>query len=328
MDRRLFLGAVASLLLDSPVRADAQPAGRVYRVGFIVTPSANEMGHVVNAFREGLRERGYVEGRNVVLEARFAEGRPERLPALAAELAGLNVDVIVTGSNPVIAAVREATTTIPIVMAVSRDPVGSRFIASLAHPAGNITGMANDPLPEIFAKNLALLKEAVPRLSRVAFLWNPVPPGAEVPRKAVESAARNLGLAFQSVEIRVGSECEAAFASIVRERANGLVVAQDPVTVSFRTQIVRLSAQSRIPTVYPIREFSEIGGLMSYGPNLVDQFRRAATYVDKILKGARPSELPIEQATKFELVINLKTARTLGLTIPQSLLVQADQVIE
>jgi putative tryptophan/tyrosine transport system substrate-binding protein len=328
LDRRVFLGALTSALVGSCVRAGAQPAGKVYRIGFLVTANADEMRHVVNAFREGLRERGYVEGRNVVLETRFAEGRQERLPALAAELARLNLDVIVTGSNPVIAAVKEATATIPIVMAVSRDPVGSRFIASLAHPGGNITGMANDPLPEIFAKNLAILKEAAPRLSRVAFLWNPVPPGAEAPKKAVESAARNLGLAFQSVEIRAGNECEAAFASIVRERANGVVVAQDPLTLNSRSQIVRLSERSRIPAVYPVREFSEIGGLMSYGPNLVDQFRRAATYVDKILKGARPSELPIEQPTKFELVINLKTAKTLGLTIPQSLLVQADQVIE
>jgi putative ABC transport system substrate-binding protein len=227
-----------------------------------------------------------------VFEKRFAEGRQERLPPLAAELVQLKVDVLVTGSNQVIAAVKRATATIPVVMAVSRDPVGAKFIANLARPGANITGLANDTAPEIIGENLALLKEAVPRVSRVAYLWNPVPPGADTSKNVVESAARNLGIGFQSVEVRARNEFE------------------------------------RLPAVYGLREFTEAGGLMSYGPNIADQFRRAATYVDKILKGAKPGDLPIEQPTKFELVINLKTAKALNLTIPPSLLQRADQLIE
>jgi putative ABC transport system substrate-binding protein len=269
-----------------------------------------------------------VEGRNVVFERRYAEGRQERLPALAAELVRLNVDVVVTGSNPVIAAVKQATATIPVVMAVSRDPVGSGFIASLARPAGNITGLANDPAPEIAGKNLQLLKEAAPRVSRVAFLWNPVPLGAGTYKNAVESTARKLGVSFQSVEVRGRDEFESAFAAMVRERANGLVVASDPVLFGPRSQVVLLAGKNRLPAVYTQREFVDVGGLISYGTNLADQFRRAAIYVDKILKGAKPGELAVEQATKFELVINLKTAKALGLTIPPSLLQRADQVIE
>jgi len=328
VDRRAFLGTLTGSLLAGPLAAEAQPVGKTYRIGFIVTATRDETGHLITALSEGLRELGYVEGRNLVFELRFAEGRQDRLPALAAELVQLKVDVLVTGSNPVIAAVKQATVTIPVVMAVSRDPVGAKFIASLARPGGNITGLANDTAPEIIGKNLALLKEAVPRVSRVAFLWNPVPPGAETSRKAVESAARNLGVAFQSVEVRTRGELEGAFAAMVRERANAVVVAQDPITFGSRSQVVRLAARSRLPAVYGVREFAEAGGLMSYGPNIADQFRRAATYVDKILKGAKPGDLPIEQPTKFELVINLKAAKALGLTIPQSVLQRADQVID
>ena len=213
-------------------------------------------------------------------------------------------------------------------MAVSRDPLGAKFIASLARPGGNITGLANDTAPEIIGKNLELLKEAVPRLSRVAFLWNPLPPGAGTSKKVVESAARNLGVAFQSVEVRGRGEFEGAFAAMVRERVNGVVVAADPVTFGPRSQVVLLAARSRLPAVYGQREFAEAGGLMSYGPNIADQFRRAATYVDKILKGAKPGDLAVEQATKLELVINLKPAKTLGLTIPPSLVLRADHIIE
>ena len=328
MNRRGFIGALAGGLFAAPLVAAAQPTAKVYRIGFLVTATLTETGHLLKALSEGLRELGYVEGRNVVFERRFAEGRQERLPALAAELVQLKVDVVVTGSNPVIAAVKEATATIPVVMAVSRDPVGAKFIASLARPGGNITGLANDTAPEIIGKNLALLKEAVPRISRVTYLWNPVPPGAEASKNALESAARNLGVAFQPVEVRGHAELEGAFAAMVRERANGIVVAQDPVTFGSRSQVVLLAARSRLPAVYGVREFAEAGGLMSYGPNIADQFRRAAMYVDKILKGAKPGDLPIEQPTKFELVINLKTAKALGLTLPPSLLQRADQVIE
>jgi putative ABC transport system substrate-binding protein len=328
MDRRRFLLTSLAGVLAVPLAAEAQPAAKVYRIGLILTLAPGENEHIVKALDQGLRELGYVEGRNLALERRFAEGKQERLPALAAELVRLNVDIIVTGSNSVIAAVKQATATIPVVMAVSRDPVGAKFIASLARPGGNITGLANDPAPEIIGKNLELLKEAVPRVSRVAFLWNPVPPGAGTSKNVVESAARNLNVIVQSVEIRGRNEVEGAFAAMVRERANGVVVAQDPITLGSRNQVVLLAARSRLPAVYALREFVEVGGLMSYGPNIADQFRRAAAYVDKILKGARPADLPVEQPTKFDLVINLKTAKALGLTIPPSLLARADQVIE
>jgi putative ABC transport system substrate-binding protein len=221
--RRAFLSAVTGGLLAAPLVAEAQPTGKVYRIGFILTAPPNETGHLLKALDEGLRELGYVEGRNVVFERRYADGRQERLPALAAELVRLNVDIFVTGSNPVIAAVKQVTATIPVVMAVSRDPVGSGFIASLARPGGNITGLANDPAPEIGGKNLQLLKEAAPRVSRVAFLWNPVPLGAGTYKNAVESTARSLGVTFQSVEVRGLSEFEGAFAAMVRERANRLL---------------------------------------------------------------------------------------------------------
>ena len=319
---------MAGSLLVAPLALKAQPTAKVYRIGFIVTATSNETGHLFKALSEGLRGLGYVEGRNVLFERRFAEGRQERLPALAAELVRLKADILVTGSNPVIAAVKQATATIPVVMAVSRDPVGAKFIASLARPGGNITGLANDTAPDIIGKNLALLKEAVPRISRVTYLWNPVPPGAEASKNALESAARNLGVAFQSVEVRGHAGLEGAFAAMVRERANGIVVAQDPVTFGSRSQVALLAARSRLPAVYGVREFAEAGGLMSYGPNIADQFRRAAIYVDKILKGAKPGDLPIEQPTKFELVINLKAAKALGLTLPPSLVQRADQVIE
>jgi len=328
MNRRGFIGALAGGLFAAPLVTAAQPNAKVYRIGFLVTATSTETGHLFKALSEGLRELGYVEGRNVVFERRFAEGRQERLPALAAELVRLKVDILVTGSNPVIAAVKQATATIPVVMAVSRDPVGAKFIASLARPGGNITGLANDTAPDIIGKNLALLKEAVPRISRVTYLWNPVPPGAEASKNALESAARNLGVAFQSVEVRGHAELEGAFAAMVRERANGIVVAQDPVTFGSRSHVALLAARSRLPAVYGVGEFAEAGGLMSYGPNIADQFRRAAIYVDKILKGAKPGDLPIEQPTKFELVINLKAAKALGLTLPPSLVQRADQVIE
>ena len=328
MDRRRFLlGSVAGVFA-APLGVEAQQAGKVYRIGVLLTLAAGENEHLVKALDQGLRELGYVEGRNLVFERRFAEGQQERLPTLAAELVRLKVDVIVTGSNPVIAAVKQATATIPVVMAVSRDPVGATFIAGLARPGGNITGLANDAAPEIIGKNLALLKEAAPRISRVAFVWNSVPPGARLFKTAVENAGRSLHVTVQSVEVRRRNELEGAFAAMVRERADGIVVAQDPITLGSRNQVVWLAARNRLPAVYALREFAEIGGLMSYGPNIADQFRRAGVYVDKILKGARPGDLPVDQATRFELVINVRTAKALGLTISPSLLARADQVIE
>ena len=284
------------------------------------------MAHLNRALGDGLRELGYVEQRDLVFERRYAEGRPERLPVLAAELVRVNVDVVVTGSNPVIAAVKKATSTIPVVMAVSRDPVGAGFINSLSRPGGNITGLANDPAPEIQAKNLELLKQAAPRVARVALLWNP-DPGMDTYRNAVAAAGRKLGVASVAVEIHGRQELESAIATMLREHVDGVVALQDPVLYSLKSELVRFVGKQRWPAVYSSSEFVEIGGLMSYGVNLAQQFRRAASYVDKVLKGAKPADLPVEQPTKFELVINLKTAKALGLTIPQSLLVRADEII-
>ena len=327
-NRRKILIALGAGLLAAPLAADAQLTGKIYRIGFIQTSAPNEIEHLDKALVEGLRELGYVEGRNIVIERRAAEGKQERLPILATELVRLKVDVIVTGSNPVIAAVKQATTTIPVVMAVSRDPVGSGFIASLARPGGNITGLTNDPTPEIQGKNVELLREIVPRIVRVAYLWNPDPPGAVTYRKVAESAARKLGVGFQSVEVRGGNEFDGAFAAMGSEHANGVVVASDPVLFSAQRQLVLLAARHRLPAVYPLREFADAGGLMSYGPNLADQFRRVAIYVDKILKGAKPADIPVEQPTKFELVINMKTAKAFGIRVPRSLLLSADRLIE
>jgi putative ABC transport system substrate-binding protein len=321
------LGALVVLLLAS-LTAGAQPTGKIYRIGVIQTTSPREVEHVNKALDDALRQLGYVQGQHYVMERRFADGRQERLPALAAELVRLKVDVIVTGSNPVIAAVKQATSTIPVVMAVSRDPVGAGFITSLARPGGNITGLANDPTPEIQGKNLEFLTEAVPRLSRVALLWNPVDPGAEKYRNAVEHGARRLGVAFRAVEVRARPELDGAFATMLRDRTEAVVVLQDPVLFSARRDVVRLAAQHRLPAVYAQSEFVDAGGLMSYGVNIAQQFRRAAVYVDRILKGARPGELAVEQAAEFELTINVGTAKALGLTIPPSLRLRADRIVE
>jgi putative ABC transport system substrate-binding protein len=325
--RRRFLFA-ASALFVAPFTADAQPRGKTYRIGYIQTASPEEQEPLTRAFDEGLRELGYVEGQNIVVERRFAWGRQELLPDLAMQLVGLNVDVIVTGGNPVIAAVKRATSTIPIVMGSSRDPVGAGFIASLARPGGNITGSTNDTGLEIVGKYLEFLKEIVPRASRIALLLNPLPPGAANYRVAVESAARNLGLALHVVEARGRDEFEGAFAAMVRERVDGVVVQSDPIFFTARKQIVDLAAKNRLPAVYHASEVVEIGGLLSYGGSLDYQFRRAAVYVDKILRGAKPGDLAVEQSAKIELVVNLKTARALGLTVPQKLLLRADRVIE
>jgi putative ABC transport system substrate-binding protein len=325
--RREFLFAAAGWLAASS-GAFAQQRARPYRIGYIQTATPTEQLALTKAFEEGLAELGYVAGRDYRLESRFAWGKQERLPTLAQELVALDVDVIVTGANPVIAAVKRATGTIPVVMATSRDPVGSGFAASLARPGGNITGLTGDPTPEVQGKRLELLKEAVPRASRIALLWNPLPPGAETYRKAVESAARMLGLDLLAVEARGRAEFQGAFATMEREGAHALMVLPDPIFFTARQQIVELATKHRLPSIFHAREIVEIGGLMSYGVSLDYQFRRAAAYVDKILKGASPGDLPIEQATKLEFVVNLRTAKALGLTIPQTLLLRADRVIE
>ena len=326
IDRRRFVGALAATAVVP--FSGAQPAGKVYRIGYIQTATPDEQAHLTKAFEDALRELGYVEGRNAVFERRFAWGKQEWLPELAAELVRLNVDVIMTGGNPVIAAVKQATSTIPIVMGASRDPVGAGFIASLARPGGNITGLTSETGLEIVGKYLELTKEVVPNASRVALLLNPIPPGAANYRKATENAANNLGVSLSVVEARGRDELEGAFAAMARERVDALVVQSDPVFFTARSQIVQLAMKHRLPAVYQAREFPEVGGLMSYGDNVSYRFRRAAVYVDKILKGTKPGELPVEQSPKIEFVINLRTAKAIGAVIPQSLLVRADEVIQ
>jgi putative ABC transport system substrate-binding protein len=317
-----------AVLITTTFGTNAQAPERPFRIGYIQTATPDEQAHLTKAFEEGLRDLGYVEGRNIVLERRFAWGKQERLPELAAELVKLNVDVIVTGGNPVIAAVQKATTTIPVVMAASRDPVGSGFIASLATPAGNITGLTSDPSPEFHGKRLELLKAAVPRASRVALLWNPVPPSAATYRKIVEDAALKLGMSVQVVEVRGRDELDGAFAAIVRGRADAVIVDSDPVFFTARSKLVELAMKHQLPAVYQAREFVVIGGLMSYGDNVAYRFRRAAVYVDKILKGAKPGALAVEQSAKFEFMLNLKTAQQLGLALPPTVLLRADEVIQ
>jgi putative ABC transport system substrate-binding protein len=276
---------------------------------------------------QGLKEHGYVEGQNVVVERRFAEGKTERISELSAELVRLKVDAIVTSTDLGIAAVKRQTQTIPIVMANSTDPVGTGFVASLARPGGNITGLTGIS-PELSAKRLGLLKEVVPGLSRVAIVWNPDDRGAVLDYKEAENAARSLRLQLQSVEVGRADDFDRAFSVLMTGRAEALIVIGSALAFTNRHQIVSLAQKNRLPAMYGQRAYVDAGGLIAYGPDLADAWRRAATYVDKILKGAKPGELPVEQATKFELVINLKTAKDLALTIPQSVLARADEVIQ
>jgi len=287
--------------------------------------------HLQESFRQGLRDLGYIQGRNIVIEIRDAEGKPERLPALAAELVALKVDVIVTGGGtPPALAAKQATKTIPIVFSSAPDPVTDRLVTSLARPGGNVTGSSNLN-PELVGKCLEQLTQAVPRISLVAVLWQSGFMDERTDRemlKAADVAARALRVRLQVVEARVPGDIDRAFSKMTGERADALTVLPSAMLFTERRRLVDLAAKHRLPAVYVQREFVDAGGLMSYGPNLADLFRRAATYVDKILKGAKPADLPVEQPTKFELVINLKAAKALGLTIPQSLLGRADEVMQ
>jgi putative ABC transport system substrate-binding protein len=330
--RGLRLAFTITLLLGglfSPVAAEAQQAAKVARIGYLVLDLAAAP-HLTEAFRQGLRDLGYVEGRNLVIEYRSAEGKLERLPALAAELVALKVDVIVAGGEPHALAAKQATRTIPIVFTSATDPVTDGLVTSLARPGGNVTGLSN-LAQELVGKRLEQLKQAVPGVSRVAVLWQPggVPEPTEKDiLKGVEVAARALGVRLQFVEARGPADFDRAFSDMTRARAGALTVFGGAMYFNERRRLVDLAAKNRLPAVYPVREFVDAGGLMSYGPDLADLFRRAATYVDKILKGAKPADLPVEQPTKFELVINLKAAKALGLTIPQSLLGRVDHVVE
>jgi putative ABC transport system substrate-binding protein len=328
--RLAFSITLALVGLFNPVAAEAQQAAKVARIGYLGNnPAAGP--HLPEAFRQGLRDLSYVDGRNVVIEYRDAEGKFERFPALAAELVALKVDVIVTsGGTPAALAAKQATRTLPIVFAAHADPVGSGLITSLARPGGNVTGLSN-LAPELVGKCLEQLKQAVPGVSRVAALWQPGAYGERTEKdmpKGAEAAARALGVRLQFVEARGPADFDRAFSETTTAHADALTVLPSAMFVNERRRLVALAAKNRLPAVYPSRDSVDAGGLMSYGPDLADVFRRAATYVDKILKGAKPGDLPVEQPTKFELVINLKTAKALGLTIPQSVLGRADQVIQ
>ena len=325
--RREFIGTLAVFLLVVPLASEAQAPAKVHRIGFLTSRSPTDSPHLLEAFRQGLRELGYVEGQNIAIEYRFAEGRPERLPALAAELVRLKVDVIVTAAPPAHLAAKQATSTIPIVFVVTGDPVAEGLVASLARPGGNITGLSSIA-PEVVGKQLELLKEVTPRVSRVAVLQNPSNHVHPAMLRQAEGAARALGVQLHTVQARTPPEIDAAFEAMRSQRAGGVLVLRDLLFLAQRTQIAALAAKSRLPAVYGNKEVAEAGGLMAYGANTPQMYRRAATYVDKILKGAKPADLPVEQPTKFELVINLKTAKALGLTIPPSLLQRADEVIQ
>jgi putative ABC transport system substrate-binding protein len=323
----LGLSLIAFVLVVTGTRAEAQQSKRVPRIGYlsVLSPSSDSMR--MEAFRQGLRELGYVEGKNISVEPRYAEGKLDRLPELAGELVRLNVDVIVAGGSTAIRATQNATKSIPIVMAHGSDPVALGYVASLARPGGNITGLTH-LAPELGGKRLELLKDMIPQITRVAVLTDPATGGHGPQIKEIEPAAPALGLQLLVIPVRAPNELENAFAAMIAGRAGAFIGLQQPTLDRLRERIVDLAAKNRLPGMYPNDEYVEAGGLMAYAADIVAMFRRSATYVDRILKGARPADLPVEQPTKFELVINLKAAKQLGLTIPPQVLVRADKVIK
>ena len=329
MERRRFIEVIAGGLLAAPLPAEAQPAGKIYRVGYMSVVSRQSAEPLMVIFLRALRDLGWIEGRNLLVEWRWADGKVERLSGFAAELAKLNVDLIVAPQSDSALAAKRATRTIPIVHVVAGDPVADGLVTSLARPGGNVTGLTVTPSPEIVGKRLELLKTAT-GASRVAVLWNPARhyPYVELALREVNTAARILGVHLQVLEARGPDQFEPAFAAMARGQADALLTFEDSMFWLHRRRLAELEAKHRQPAMHDLREFVEAGSLMAYGPALADLFRRAATYVDKILKGTKPGDLPVEQPTNFALVINLKTAKALGLTIPPSLLGRADEVIQ
>src|SRR5713226_79032 len=327
MKKKVFCLALGALLLALSFQAEAQQPAKIPRIGYLAGASPSSISDRIEASRQGLRELGYVEGKNIVIELRSAEGKADRLPSLAAELVRLKVDIIVTAGPQSTRAAKEATSTIPIVMGFDIDPVGNGFVASLARPGGNITGLST-LAPEISGKQLELLKEIVPKLSRVAVFGTSTRPGNAQALREVELAAGALGVQLQYLEVRDPKDIETAFQEARKGRADAVLVSALPILASQRTQIADLAVKNRLPAAYGQPEYLDAGGLMFYGASITEMFHRAATYVDKILKGTKPADLPVEQPMKFELVINLKTAKQIGLTIPQSVLYRADKVIK
>jgi len=327
VDRRAFLATLTGGLLAAPFAAGAQQTGKVYRIGFLGNSTAALEANLVGPFREGLRDLGYVEGRNVLIEYRWAEGKYDRFPALIGELLALKVAVIVTAGTPATLAVKKATTSVPLVMLAVGDPVGTGIVPSLSHPGGNITGLTAIST-EMDAKRLELLREVVPSVSYIALLWNAGSPLQVLAEKQVQAAAQVLRMRVLSLGVKTEEEIKSALAVMARERPDALLVLADRLLLHHRALIMDFATRHRLPGVHAYRELVEAGGLMSFGPSYADMHKRAAYFVDRILKGAKPGDLPVERPLTFELVINLKTARALGLTIPQSLLQRADQVIE
>ncbi len=327
-NRRIFVVAVAGALLTATLNIEAQPAGKVPRIGYLVQNYVETSRLTLSAFREGLRERGWVDGQNIVVEARYADGNVDRLPALVVDLIRLKVDIIVTTSSGTSWAAKDATRSIPIVMGASANALGEGLVPSLAHPGGNITGMTFLAGPEIAGKQLQLLKEVVPTASRIAVLANPTNRAHAAFAKEVKVAARSLGAQVQIVEASNPDQLDSAFAAMTKEHAAALLVLTDSMFVGQQKRIANLAARSRIPALYSQREFVDAGGLVSYGPSLRDMFRRSATHVDKILRGGKPGDIPVEQPTTFELVINPNAAKALGLALPQPLVLRADEVIQ
>ena len=328
-NRRKLVIALGAGALAVPIVSFAQQQGKIWRVGVLVQerrPASLES-HRFGAFPTGMRNLGYVEGENLVIEWRFADGVSERLPGLAAELVQMRVDVILAATTPPTAAAQKATTTIPIVMASVGDPVGSGFVQSLAHPGGNITGLSN-LTGDLGRKHLEFLLTLMPKLSRVAVLTNPANSTAATILRSVQTAAQRTGVIVLPIEARNPQQIEGAFLLMTREKAEALIMAPDALFAQQDRQIAELASKHRLPSIDGLREFAEVGGLMSYGTNRAENFTRAATYVDKIFKGAKPADLPVEQPTRFEFIVNGKTAKQLGLTIPNELLLQADKVIE
>jgi putative ABC transport system substrate-binding protein len=326
MKSKSLFWLLTTVLLTTAPPTQAQQPTKIPRIGFLIGNFPSTISARLEAFRQGLRELGYVEGKNIVIEYRYADGKLDRLPALAAELVRLKVELIVTAGPASTRPAKEATATIPIVMAFDFDPVGNGFIASLARPGGNITGLSTLS-PEISGKQLELLKEIVPRLSRVAVLGEFNNPGNAQTLQEMELAAGALAVQLQSVDVRGPKDIETAFQAASKGRAGAVLVLGGPVATSQRAQIAELAAKSRLPAIYPQSDYMDAGGLMFYGVSITDLFRRAATYVDKILKGAKPADLPVEQPKTFEFIVNLKAAKQIGLTIPPNVLVRADRVI-
>jgi putative ABC transport system substrate-binding protein len=327
MDRRRFLLTSLAGALAAPLAAGAQQAGKVWRIGCLCPPRSAPNSSLIQAFEQGLRELGYVDGQNIILEYRSENGEDEQLPRLAAELVRLRVDVLVASLPQRVAAAKKATTTIPIVMVNVGDPVEIGLVASLARPGGNVTGLSRLS-GELIGKNLSLLKEALPRTVRVGALLNPTTPLSPVLARNAKRAAESLGLPLTIVEAKRPDDLEGAFSALATDRVEALLVLADGMFWGERKRIADLALRRRLPSMFSNIEYATAGGLMAYAPSSADPYRRAAVFVDKILKGAKPGDLPVEQPTKFELVINLKTAKALGLTIPPSLLLRADQVIE